>query len=141
MGAAVAFVAAARTALDRDVHPESRQVPGGTGRQSMSRRSRSWFLALLVVALCAEVPLVEAATGTRMEPFAVATIVGTGPVNINTATVKELMTLNGIGRKVAEKIVEYRDAHGPFKKPEEIRRVDGVGAGLWEKNRDRIVIK
>src|SRR5437660_12628388 len=48
-------------------------------------------------------------------------------VNINTADVKELMTLDGIGHKVAEKIVQYRDAHGDFKKPEEIRKVDGVG--------------
>ena len=62
-------------------------------------------------------------------------------VNINTATVKDLMTLDGIGHKVAEKIVEYREAHGPFKKPEEVRKVQGVGAGLWERNRDRIVVK
>ena len=62
-------------------------------------------------------------------------------VNINTADVKELMTLSGVGRKAAEKIVEYRDAHGPFKKSDELRKVDGVGAGILEKNRDRIVTK
>ncbi len=62
-------------------------------------------------------------------------------VNINTASVKELMTLDGIGHKVAEKIVEYREAHGPFHKPEEVRKVQGIGAGLWERNRDRIVVK
>jgi len=64
-----------------------------------------------------------------------------GPVNINTADVKELMKLEGVGRRVAEKIVEYRDAHGPFKKPEELRKVEGVGSGLWERNRGRIVVK
>ncbi len=37
-------------------------------------------------------------------------------VNINTADVKELMKLAGVGRSLAEKIVQYRDAHGPFKK-------------------------
>lgn len=62
-------------------------------------------------------------------------------ININTADVKQLMSLNGIGRRVAEKIVDYRTTHGPFKKPEEIRRVDGVGAGLWERNRARIVVE
>jgi competence protein ComEA len=62
-------------------------------------------------------------------------------VNINKADVKELMTLTGVGRKVAEKIVEYRDSHGPFKKADELRKVEGVGNGLWEKNRDRIVTK
>ena len=64
-----------------------------------------------------------------------------GAVNINTADVKQLMTLDGIGEKVAEKIVEYRKEHGPFKAGEEIRKVRGVGHGLWEKNRDRIVVK
>jgi competence protein ComEA len=65
-----------------------------------------------------------------------------GPaVNINTAGVKELMKLEGVGRQVAEKIVAYRDAHGPFKKPEELRKVEGVGSGLWERNRTRIVVK
>ena len=63
------------------------------------------------------------------------------PVNINTADVKELMKLEGVGRRVAEKIVEYRDTHGPFKKPDELRKVEGVGNGLWERNRTRIVIK
>lgn len=62
-------------------------------------------------------------------------------VNINTASVKDLMRLDGVGRRVAEKIVQYREAHGPFKKPEEIRRVEGIGGGLWEKNRVRIVVK
>jgi competence protein ComEA len=63
------------------------------------------------------------------------------PVNINTADVKELMKLEGVSRRVAEKIVEYRDTHGPFKKPEELRKVEGVGNGLWERNRTRVVTK
>ena len=62
-------------------------------------------------------------------------------MNINTASVKDLMTLAGVGKKVAEKIVEYREAHGAFKKAEELRKVDGLGAGLWERNKDRIVVK
>jgi competence protein ComEA len=63
------------------------------------------------------------------------------PVNINTADVKELMKLDGVSRKVAEKIVEYRDTHGQFKKPDELRKVEGVGNGLWERNRTRIVVR
>ena len=62
-------------------------------------------------------------------------------ININTADVKELMKLEGVNRRIAEKIVEYRDTHGPFKKPEELRKVEGVGNGLWERNRTRVVIK
>jgi competence protein ComEA len=62
-------------------------------------------------------------------------------VNINTATVKELMTLGGVGPTVAERIVAYREAHGPFKKAEDLRKVEGVGKALWERNRARVVTK
>jgi competence protein ComEA len=62
-------------------------------------------------------------------------------VNINTADVTTLMTLGGVGRKVAERIVEHRQAQGPFEKPEDVRKVDGVGRSLWERNRARIVVK
>ena len=62
-------------------------------------------------------------------------------ININTADVKSLMALTGVGRKVAEKIVEYRDSNGPFKKADEIKKVEGVGNGVWERNRERIVVK
>jgi competence protein ComEA len=62
-------------------------------------------------------------------------------VNINTADVAALMTLGGIGRKVAERIVEYRQARGPFQRPEDLRKVEGVGRGLWERNRERIIVK
>lgn len=64
-----------------------------------------------------------------------------GPVNINRADVAELMTLSGVGRKVAERIVAYRTEHGPFKAPDDIKKVEGVGPGLWEKNRARIVVR
>lgn len=70
-----------------------------------------------------------------------AAVPGGDKVNINTADVKQLMKLSGVGRSVAERIVQYRDAHGPFKKPEELRKVEGVSAGLWERNRERIVVR
>jgi competence protein ComEA len=62
-------------------------------------------------------------------------------VNINTADVKGLMGLSGVGQRVAERIVQYRDANGPFQRAEDLRKVDGIGTGLWERNRERIVIK
>lgn len=62
-------------------------------------------------------------------------------VNINTASKAELMKLKGVGREVAEKIIAYREKNGPFKKPEEIRRVSGVGKGIWEANREAMTVK
>jgi competence protein ComEA len=62
-------------------------------------------------------------------------------VNINTASVKELQKRDGIGRGVAQRIVEYREVNGPFKRGEDLRKVEGVGAATWERNRARIVVK
>ena len=62
-------------------------------------------------------------------------------VNINAADAKELMTLAGVDRKVARGIVAYRQAHGPFKKADDIRKVDGVSAAVWETNRARIAVR
>ena len=61
-------------------------------------------------------------------------------VNINTATAEELATLTRIGLKSAQKIIEYREAHGQFKHPEEIMNVKGVGKKVWEVNKNRIVV-
>lgn len=65
----------------------------------------------------------------------------TAKVNINSATAKELMTLSGIGEKVAERIVQFRDVNGPFKSVDDLKRVDGVGGAVLERNRSRLVVK
>ena len=64
-----------------------------------------------------------------------------GKVNINEASKAELMKLGGVGPGGAQKIIEYRDAHGPFKKAQDLEKVDGVGKGVIEKNAGRIVVK
>ena len=62
-------------------------------------------------------------------------------VNINTASKSELMKLKGVGREVAEKVIAYREKNGPFKTPEAIRKVSGIGKGIWEANREAITVK
>ena len=49
------------------------------------------------------------------------------PVNLNTATTAQLESLPGIGPATAERIVEYRQEHGGFKKIEELMNVRGIG--------------
>ncbi|MFP5264883.1 MAG: ComEA family DNA-binding protein [Blastocatellia bacterium] len=46
-------------------------------------------------------------------------------VNLNAATSDELMRLPGIGEVMSRKIIEYRERHGPFRRPEEIIIVEG----------------
>lgn len=62
-------------------------------------------------------------------------------VNINTATVEDLMTLDGIGQNIAERILAFRDKNGPFQKPEDLMLVKGIGAKVFEANKSIIVIK
>ncbi len=64
-----------------------------------------------------------------------------GKVNINAATVEELVELKQIGPEYAKKIVEYREKNGPFKNPEDIMEVSGIGEKTWEKNKERITTK
>lgn len=60
-------------------------------------------------------------------------------VNINTASAEELMSLNGIGEKTAEAIIEYRKST-PFEKPEEIMNVKGIGEKKYENIKNSICI-
>lgn len=54
-------------------------------------------------------------------------------VDLNTATLSDLLTLPGIGENRARAILDYRDAHGPFTWPEELLDVPGVGQSLFER--------
>lgn len=62
-------------------------------------------------------------------------------VNINTADASTLASLKGIGDAKAQAIIEYRKQHGPFKSPEQLTEVKGIGDALIATNRDRISVK
>jgi len=62
-------------------------------------------------------------------------------VNINEASQAELMKLEGVGPGAAKKIIAWREAHGPFKRLQDLERVPGVGREVIEKNRGRIAVK
>jgi competence protein ComEA len=62
-------------------------------------------------------------------------------ININTASVVELIELQNVGPSYAQKIVAYRQQNGPFNAPEDITLVAGIGQKTFEVNKDRIVVK
>ena len=52
-----------------------------------------------------------------------------GKIDINSASAETLMLLPGIGEVLAERIVAYREAHGPFPSVDALDHVEGIGEG------------
>ncbi len=67
--------------------------------------------------------------------------VAVSKININTAPQEELVKLKRVGPVIAGRIIEYRETHGPFRGPEDIMKVKGIGQKTWEYNRDIITVE
>lgn len=63
-----------------------------------------------------------------------------GVININNASVEDLMKLSGIGESKAKNIIEYRDSIGGFKDINDIKNVKGIGDSIFDKIKDHITI-
>ena len=63
------------------------------------------------------------------------------PININTASVEELIELPGIGPVLARRIVEYREQYGPFTSPDSLINVKGIGQVKLSKIKNKITIE
>jgi competence ComEA-like helix-hairpin-helix protein len=89
------------------------------------------LLALILLAAAAAPP---AAAATPQAPPSAE------KVNINSASADQLTALPGIGPSYAQRIVEYREKNGPFKRVEDILNVRGIGEKTFERIRERITI-
>jgi len=63
-----------------------------------------------------------------------------GKININTASAAELETLPGIGPVLAQRVVDYREANGPFAAIEDIKNVRGIGEATFEEIKELIFV-
>jgi competence protein ComEA len=61
-------------------------------------------------------------------------------INLNAATIDQLETLPGIGRKTAERILEFRTKNGGFKRIEDLMNVKGIGEKSFLKLKPLIVV-
>ena len=62
------------------------------------------------------------------------------PIDINTASLRELMELPDIGEVLAQRIIDHRETNGPFVSPEEIMEVYGISDKRYEKIKDLICV-
>jgi competence protein ComEA len=91
------------------------------------------LIAALVITLS-----LAAQMATAQEPGRAAG--ASAPLNLNVATVAQLEALPGIGRATAERIVEYRQKNGGFKKAEDLMNVRGVGEKSFLKLKPLITV-
>lgn len=72
---------------------------------------------------------------------AVSSSADAAKINLNTATLLQLITLPGIGEKTADAIIAYRTKNGGFSAPEDLMQVEGIGEKKFEQIKDRIIVK
>lgn len=98
----------------------------------------------IVLAICgtfvlsASPAFAQSAAAPAIPPA--ATAVAKPAINLNAATLDQLETLPGIGRKTAERIIEYRTKSGGFKRIEDLMNVKGIGEKSFLKLKPLVVV-
>lgn len=59
-------------------------------------------------------------------------------VNLNKASIEELISLPGIGNVIAERIIKFRHGHGSFKEIDDLNNINGIGTNKIAKLRDKV---
>ncbi len=87
-----------------------------------------------------DIPYIQGSSPVLATPEEQVITTTTELIDINTASQSELESLPGIGPTTAQKIIEYRDANGPFVSTEDIINVSGIGPGTYERIKDLITV-
>ncbi|MBW2474740.1 MAG: helix-hairpin-helix domain-containing protein [Deltaproteobacteria bacterium] len=61
-------------------------------------------------------------------------------MHLNQATAEQLQTLPGVGPALSERIVSYRDKHGPFRSVDQLAEVNGIGEAKLAKLKDQLTV-
>ena len=98
------------------------------------------MMTALVLVLGLVATAVSAQEAARPAKASTASASAGAPVNLNTATVAQLEALPGIGKSTAERILEYRQKNGSFKKIEDLMNVRGIGEKSFLKMKGLITV-
>ena len=99
-----------------------------------------FLCGLLVLFFQDRATMKEAGIATEMEVPQEEILPELSPLDLNAATQEELAQLPGIGTELAQRIVEYREANGPFETAEELMEVSGIGEGKFAALEGRITV-
>jgi competence protein ComEA len=107
-------------------------------------RRLTFVIGLLMAVLVASAPAARAQapkpTGAKAPASARVRATPGAPVNLNAASIAQLQTLPGVGASTAQRILDYRQKNGAFKKIEELMNVKGVGEKSFLKLKPLITV-
>ena len=119
--------------------PPTAHFRNRTGKLVMEVRLKNCTVARLLFAaflagglMLAASPAVEAAGPDAKQEVS--------PIDVNSASVEELMSIPGIGQVMAQRIVEFREKNGPYKSVDDLLKVQGIGEKSLAKLRDRFTV-
>jgi competence protein ComEA len=123
-----------------EFRPGQRVIDAVTAAGGPQKKADLDALNLAALLTDGEQVLVPAKGTTGAGPAAPGASPGTVLVNVNTATEQELEALPGIGPVLAQKIIDYRTAHGPFPTVDALDDVSGIGPATLENLRPLVTV-
>lgn len=106
-------------------------------------RRLTFVIGIVMAALVASGPVAQAQTAkaSAKTPAAARVRATPGaPVNLNAASLAQLQTLPGVGPSTAQRILDYRQKNGAFKKIEELMNVKGMGEKSFLKLKPLVIV-